>query len=283
MSTANSDDDVVERDVVERDASRAPTHAPTNGRGNVEVADQSLAGTRILLVEDEASIVQLVRLYLERAGARVLVATSGPSGLELHAREQPDLVVLDVMLPGVDGWEVCRRIRASATTPILMLTARRAEDDRVQGLDLGADDYVTKPFSPRELVSRVRAILRRAATTTSTASAEEHERLVFPGLLIVPASHRVEANGLPVELTAKEFDVLLTLARSPDHVFSREALLSRIWGFDYLGDSRTVDVHIGTLRKKVERDPAHPHLIKTIWRVGYKLDPTGAAQTAENE
>lgn len=249
-----------------------------------ERAEEASAPQRtVLVIEDEASIARLVRLYLNEAGFRVLAAADGVTGLALHDREQPDLVVLDLMLPGLDGWEVCKRIRANARTPILMLTARRTEEDRIEGFDLGADDYVTKPFSPRELVGRVRAILRRATPSamlaaTGTADAPP-ERLTFDGLLIVPEARHVEADGRTVELTAKEFDLLVTLARTPDYVFTRETLLSRIWGFDYLGDSRTVDVHIGTLRKKVERDPAHPRFIKTIWRVGYKFDPTGAASS----
>jgi two-component system, OmpR family, response regulator ResD len=240
-------------------------------------------GNAVLVIEDEPSIQQLIRLYLERAGFRVLAARDGQSGLEQHAREQPALVVLDVMLPVVDGWEVCRRIRQSASTPILMLTARRTEDDRVTGLDLGADDYLTKPFSPRELVSRVRAILRRAAPPAPPAASAELERIAFDGLTVIPDAHRIEVDGRSVDLTAKEFDLLLALARAPDHVFSREALLSQVWGFEYLGDSRTVDVHVGTLRKKIERDSAHPRFIKTVWRVGYKLDPLGAVDEASSE
>jgi two-component system response regulator ResD len=235
----------------------------------------------VLVIEDEPSILRLIRIYLEQAGYRVLMAQDGQTGLDLHAREHPALVVLDVMLPVVDGWEVCKRIRQSTATPILMLTARRTEDDRVSGLDLGADDYLTKPFSPRELVSRVRAILRRAGPP-ATASAEP-ERINFEGLSIIPGAHRIEVDGRSVDLTAKEFDLLLALARAPDHVFSREALLSQVWGFEYLGDSRTVDVHIGTLRKKIEHDSARPRYIKTVWRVGYKLDPTGAVEEAPEE
>jgi two-component system, OmpR family, response regulator ResD len=231
-------------------------------------------GGKILVIEDEASIVQLVRLYLEEAGFTVRAVANGIAGVEAHAKERPDLVILDLMLPGLDGYEVCKRIRAVAETPILMLTARRTEDDRVMGLDLGADDYLTKPFSPRELVSRVRAILRRASPA---AGQSEPERLEIPGLVVLPAPRRVEVDGKAVDLTAKEFDLLLTLAKAPDQVFTREALLSKVWGFDYLGDSRTVDVHIGTLRKKVERDPAKPRFIKTVWTVGYKLDPSGTA------
>jgi DNA-binding response OmpR family regulator len=237
----------------------------------------------VLVIEDEPSIMRLIRLYLEQAGFQVLLAQDGQTGLELHAREQPALVVLDVMLPVLDGWEVCRRIRERAATPILMLTARRTEDDRVTGLDLGADDYLTKPFSPRELISRVRAILRRAAPAASAGGSAEPERVTYDGLTIIPSAHRVEVEGRSVDLTAKEFDLLLAFARAPDHVFSRESLLSQVWGFDYLGDSRTVDVHIGTLRKKIERDSAHPRYIKTVWRVGYKLDPSGASDELAEE
>jgi DNA-binding response OmpR family regulator len=237
----------------------------------------------ILVVEDEASITRLVRLYLERAGFRVAEAADGRAALALHDRERPALVVLDLMLPKLDGWEVCRRIRATSRTPILMLTARQSEEDRVAGLDLGADDYVTKPFSPRELVSRVRAILRRAAQPDMPPTPAA-ETLAFDGLTITPAAHRVEVDGRRVELTAKEFDLLVAFARAPGHVFSREELLSRVWGYDFLGDSRTVDVHVGTLRKKVERDSAHPRFIQTVWRVGYTFDPAGGmVGVVENE
>jgi two-component system, OmpR family, response regulator ResD len=237
----------------------------------------------ILVVEDEPSIVRLVRLYLEQAGFRVVEAGDGQAALALYARERPVLVVLDLMLPKLDGWEVCRRIRATSHTPILMLTARQTEDDRIAGLDLGADDYVTKPFSPRELVSRIRAILRRAAQAEAS-SALSSEALAFDGLTITPSTRRVEVDGRRVELTAKEFDLLVAFARAPGHVFSREELLSRVWGYDFLGDSRTVDVHVGTLRKKIERDSAHPRFIQTVWRVGYTFDPAGGmVGAAESE
>ena len=245
--------------------------------------EQDAPAAVILVVEDEENIARLVRLYLEEAGFRMLAASDGHDGLAMYERERPDLVILDLMLPGMDGWEVCRRIRATSRTPILMLTARQTEEDRIHGLDLGADDYVTKPFSPRELVSRVRAILRRAVPPEAPAgTVAAVPVLTFPGLLVNTDARRVEVDGRRVELTAKEFDLLVAFAGTPDHVFTREELLNTVWGYNYLGDSRTVDVHVATLRKKVERDPANPRFIKTIWRVGYRFDPTGMAAAAED-
>jgi two-component system, OmpR family, response regulator ResD len=247
---------------------------------------------KILIIEDEANIAQVLRLYLEQSNYTVLVASDGVAGLELHAREHPDLVILDLMLPALDGMEVCRRIRAWANTPILMLTARQGEEDRIAGLELGADDYLVKPFSPREVVSRVKAILRRTTQYTPVAGsgnengASTHdkgkttdagEELHFGEMHINVPARRVEVGGQDVPLTAKEFDLLVTLASSPDRVFTRESLLDQIWGYTYLGDGRTVDVHVGTLRKKIEvasgNDAAH--MIKTVWGVGYKFVPEG--------
>ncbi|MGH2479583.1 MAG: response regulator transcription factor, partial [Ktedonobacteraceae bacterium] len=189
---------------------------------------------KILIIEDEANIAQVLRLYLEQAGYTVLTAGDGVAGLELHAREHPDLIILDLMLPALDGMEVCRRIRSWANTPILMLTARQGEDDRIAGLDIGADDYLIKPFSPREVVSRVKAILRRSAPVVSATfsasdevSAEDpREHLRFNNLYINVPARRVEIAGQSISLTAKEFDLLMTLAASPDRVFTREALLN---------------------------------------------------------
>jgi DNA-binding response OmpR family regulator len=252
---------------------------------------------KILVIEDEANIIQVIRLYLEQAGYTVVSASDGIAGLELHAREHPDLIILDLMLPILDGMEVCRRIRAWANTPILMLTARQGEDDRVEGLEIGADDYLVKPFSPRELVSRVKAILRRSALNTSSSPQEvpqvqsnaaektknaSSDELQFGGLIINLPSRRVMVLGQPVALTVKEFDLLVTLASSPDRVFTREALLNQIWGYTYLGDGRTVDVHIGTLRKKLEAVAGAPHHIQTVWGVGYKFVPApGSRQQGE--
>jgi len=240
---------------------------------------------KILIIEDEANIVQLIRLYLEQAGFTVLAASDGAAGLELHAREHPDLVILDLMLPALDGMEVCRRIRAWASTPILMLTARHGEEDRIAGLELGADDYLVKPFSPREVVSRVKAILRRSSPSstsssvqetagTSAADKTENEVRHFGGLTINIPARSIEVNGQKVTLTAKEFDLLVTLSAAPERVFTRESLLNQVWGYTYLGDGRTVDVHIGTLRKKIEAIEGAPrdiHYIKTVWGVGYKF------------
>jgi len=237
---------------------------------------------KILVIEDEANITQVIRLYLEQAEYTVLSASDGIAGLELHAREHPDLVILDLMLPALDGMEVCRRIRAWASTPILMLTARQGEEDRISGLEMGADDYLVKPFSPRELVSRVKAILRRSAVAAPTVSKEQtaeerqhknSEELRFGSLVITIPARKVVVEGQQVTLTVKEFDVLVTLASSPDRVFTREALLNQVWGYTYLGDGRTVDVHIGTLRKKLEAVKDAPHHIQTVWGVGYKFVP----------
>ena len=241
---------------------------------------------KILVIEDEINIARVIQLYLEQANYTVLTASDGVAGLELHAREHPDLVILDLMLPALDGMEVCRRIRAWATTPILMLTARQGEEDRIAGLELGADDYLVKPFSPREVVSRVKAILRRTAQSSITSTEPQSsevadkvktagEELHFDGLYINIPARRVEVNGQRVTLTAKEFDLLLTLASAPDRVFTREALLDQVWGYTYLGDGRTVDVHIGTLRKKIEALAGAPQQIKTVWGVGYKFEPAG--------
>jgi len=275
---------------------------------------------KILIIEDEANIAQVIRLYLEQANFTVLTASDGAAGLELHAREHPDLVVLDLMLPVMDGMEVCRRIRAWANTPILMLTARQGEEDRIAGLELGADDYLVKPFSPREVVSRVKAILRRTsrvdalhssetdatpaetagvhqsshlmgATFTPTLSKDNHaldsrtsdkartgnfvEEIRYGGLHINLPARRVDVKGQPVTLTAKEFNLLTALASAPGRVFTRETLLEQVWGYSFLGDGRTVDVHIGTLRKKLEAAGGTdtPHYIRTVWGLGYKFDP----------
>jgi two-component system response regulator MtrA len=221
---------------------------------------------RVLLVEDDASIREATALGLQRAGLRVTTAADGRGGLA-HARQPVfDLVILDVMLPGLDGFEVCREIRRTSRVPILMLTARTDTIDVVVGLESGADDYVKKPFEVAELVARVRALLRRAA-------ADPPEAVLAVGpLTIDPGRFTVHRDGVDVPLTATEFRLLLELARRPGQVFTREVLLERVWDYDYLGDSRLVDVAVQRLRAKIEADPAHPALIRTVRGAGYKLD-----------
>jgi len=222
---------------------------------------------RVLLVEDDASIREVTALGLRRAGFRVTTAADGRGGLA-HARQPVfDLVILDVMLPGLDGFEVCREIRRTSRVPILMLTARTDTIDVVVGLESGADDYVKKPFEVAELVARVRALLRRAA-------ADPPEAVLAVGpLQIDPGRFTVRRDGVDVPLTATEFRLLLELARRPGQVFTRDVLLERVWDYDYLGDSRLVDVAVQRLRAKIEADPAHPALIRTVRGAGYKLEP----------
>jgi DNA-binding response OmpR family regulator len=224
----------------------------------------------ILVVDDEPSISEVVSIYLRRAGYRVVVASDGQTALEAIEKEAPDLVVLDLMLPRVDGLEITRRLRADGDTPIIMLTARREETDRVLGLEMGADDYVVKPFSPRELVSRVKAVLRR--TRGSTPSGDAHV-LTFTGLRIDPKAREVAVDDVTVGLTAKEFDLLWVLARHPRQVFNRDQLLDLVWGLtDYI-DPSTVTVHVRRLREKIEPDPSNPRYVQTVWGVGYKFEP----------
>jgi two-component system, OmpR family, response regulator MtrA len=221
---------------------------------------------RVLLVEDDASIREVAKLGLEQAGFRVTTAPDGREGL-LHFRQAPfDLVVLDVMLPNLDGYEVCRQIRAESRVPIIMLSAKSETVDIVVGLELGADDYVTKPFELAELVARARAAVRRS-------SAEPEEPVIARGELeIDPGAFLVRRGGEEVNLTATEFKLLLELARRPGQVFTRDLLLQRVWNYDFLGDSRLVDVAVQRLRAKVEADPKDPQMIKTVRGVGYRFD-----------
>ncbi len=225
---------------------------------------------KILIVDDDRKTVELIKLYLEKDGYRVLPAYDGRQALELVRQRAPDLIVLDLMLPAVDGLDVCRIVRAESKVPIIMLTARSTEEDKLLGLDLGADDYLTKPFSPRELVARIRAVLRRAGETE-----EGPPEARFGELAIHFIRHEVRLGGLPVHLTPKEFKLLETMAREPGRAFSRLELLEKVFGFDYEGLERTVDVHVLNLRKKVERDPAQPRFIQTVFGVGYRLAEDG--------
>ncbi len=225
-----------------------------------------MAAETILIVDDEQNIVDLARMYLEKDGFRVKSASDGAAALVMIDRSPPALLVLDLMLPKIDGWEVCRRVRASQTygdLPIIMLTARDDDIDKIVGLELGADDYLTKPFNPRELVARVKAILRRAQPKTATTSP-----LHVDDLTIYPARREVTVGQHKVALRAKEFDLLFTLAQHKGIVLSREQLLDLVWGFDFVGQTRTVDVHVAHLRDKLKHSQVE---IETVWGVGYKL------------
>ncbi|MFJ9174333.1 response regulator transcription factor [Streptomyces sp. NPDC102360] len=224
---------------------------------------------RVLVVDDDPTVAEVVAGYLDRAGYRVDRADDGPTALARAAAHRPDLVVLDLMLPGMDGLEVCRRMRERGPVPVIMLTARGDEDDRILGLEVGADDYVTKPFSPRELVLRVESVLRRARPAT-----DRQRPLVAAGLTVDPAARRVTREGAELALTLREFDLLAFFLRHPGRAYSREDLMREVWGWEF-GDLSTVTVHIRRLRGKVEDDPARPRLIQTVWGVGYRFEPAG--------
>lgn len=223
----------------------------------------------ILVVEDEASIAEVVSLYLKRAGYQVQTSGDGQTAMQSMAAKMPDLLVLDVMLPKKDGFEVMRWVRERSDLPIIILTARREEVDRIAGLEMGADDYVVKPFSPQELVSRVRAVLRR----TRGLQDGEQQTLAFGGLTINPQTRLVSVDGQEVVLTAREFELLWLLARHPRQVFTRQQLLERVWGVAEYIDPSTVTVHVRRLREKIEPDPSNPAHILTLWGVGYKFEP----------
>jgi len=228
-------------------------------------------GVTVLVVDDEQGIVDLVRRYLEREGYRVVDAADGIAAVEAARRERPDVIVLDIMLPGIDGLEVTRQVRAFSDAYVLMLTARTEEVDRIIGLTAGADDYLTPPFSPRVLVARVRARRRRPrATAEAPAAGPDLMPTVIDGLVIDAAAHEVRVDDNPVELTPIEFGLLSTLASRPGMVFTREQLLDRVWG-EFYGDDHVVDVHLSNLRRKLEPDPAGPRFIETVRGVGYRL------------
>jgi len=221
--------------------------------------------SRVLVVDDEAPILDLVRGYLERDGFEVDTAADGPAGLAAVHAGNPDVVVLDVMLPGLDGIEVCRQLRTFSDAYVLMLTARGEEIDRIMGLTVGADDYLVKPFSPRELVARVKALLRRPRSGTSAAPATPS------GLDLDVPRRAVHVDGVPVELTAIEFDILVLLAREPGVVIRRQAILDDVWGPEVVADNHLIDVHVANLRRKLGDDPAQPRFIETIRGVGFRL------------
>jgi DNA-binding response OmpR family regulator len=226
---------------------------------------------RILVVEDEPSLAEVVGLYLKRAGFQVELASDGRQAMEILEKGLPDFVILDIMLPEVDGISLTRWLRDRSDVPIIMVTARREEVDRIAGLEMGADDYVVKPFSPQELVSRVRAVLRRSGR--EQAEAESERALSFETIVIDPRTRLVSVRGEAIDLTAREFDMLYLLARHPKQVFTREQLLERVWGGAEYIDPGTVTVHVRRLREKIEADPSQPAHLLTVWGVGYKFEP----------
>ena len=221
---------------------------------------------KILLVEDEPALVETITYNLRREGYEVLSATDGADGLRVAQSASPDLVVLDLMLPTLDGLDVCRQLRRSSNVPILLLTARKSEADKVLGLELGADDYVTKPFSMRELLARIKAMLRRNQVINPDS------RTSFGPFVLDDARHEIRKQDLPLALTPLEYNLLRFLLQHHGSTLSREMLLEQVWGYDYAGDTRTVDVHVRSLREKIEADPAAPHYLLTVRGIGYRLD-----------
>jgi DNA-binding response OmpR family regulator len=233
---------------------------------------ESRTKTRVLIVEDDPNVSEVVVRYLERDGFDVRLIADGRKAVAEALHDLPDIVVLDIMLPGLDGLEVCRRLRAKAPIPIIMLTALGEESDRVLGLELGADDYLAKPFSPRELVARVRSVLRRAKGPLAEGSPELARSLTFGNLHLDLGSRQVSVRAEEVSLTAREFELLAFLALHPRRVFGRDELLENVWGYSF-GDRSTVTVHIRRLREKIEADPTDPRWVQTVWGVGYRFDP----------
>ena len=226
-----------------------------------------MANNKVLIADDDSNISELIKVYFEKDGFETVTARNGKEAVELFKSEAPSIVILDVMMPEMDGWQVCREIRRVSNIPIIMLTAKGETFDKVLGLELGADDYMVKPFDPKELIARVKAVLRRSETKEVSAEKE----LVFPNLTINLTNYELKINGNITEVPPKELELLYFLASNPNRVFTREQLLEQVWGFDYFGDSRTVDVHIKRLREKLEGAEANWQL-KTVWGVGYKFE-----------
>ena len=229
-----------------------------------------MAGKKILIVEDEISIAELERDYLALSGFEVDIEGDGETGLKAAIERDYDLIILDIMLPGIDGFEICRRVREQKDTPILMVTAKKEDIDKIRGLGLGADDYITKPFSPSELVARVKAHLSRYERLTGSEK-NRNDIIEIRGLKIDKTARRVWVNGVEKQFTTKEFDLLTFLAEHPNHVFTKEELFREIWDMDSIGDIATVTVHIKKIREKIEYNTAKPQYIETIWGVGYRF------------
>ena len=228
-----------------------------------------MANEKILIVDDDINICELLRLYLEKDGFQTEIVTDGIKAVEVFNSVNPDLVLLDIMLPGLDGWQICREIRKTSHTPIIMLTAKGETFDKVLGLELGADDYITKPFETKEVIARIKAVLRRSSAITSVTEAVKEVN--FDKLSINLTNYELKVNGVAVDTPPKELELIFHLASNPNRVYTRDQLLDEVWGFEYYGDSRTVDVHVKRLREKLE-GVSDKWELKTVWGVGYKFE-----------
>lgn len=224
---------------------------------------------KILVADDDNNISELIRIYLEKEGYTVITASDGEEAVQTFAAEQPDMVLLDVMMPKLDGWQVCREIRQKGNTPIIMVTAKGETFDKVLGLELGADDYMVKPFDTKEVVARIKAVLRR--TTAEVAPVNKVKEVTFDKLVVNMTRYELKVDGVPVDTPPKELELLFHLASNPNRVYTRDQLLDEVWGFEYYGDSRTVDVHVKRLREKLEGVSTQWN-VKTVWGVGYKFE-----------
>ena len=230
-----------------------------------------MATEKILVVDDDLNICELLRLYLEKEGYSVVIANTGMQAVRAFAEHQPDLMLLDIMLPELDGWQVCREVRKYSNKPVIMLSAKGETFDKVLGLELGADDYITKPFDAKEVLARIKAVLRRTSTSTGAETTENIKQVIYDKLSINLTNYELKVDGKRVEAPPKEMELLYHLASNPNRVFTRDQLLDEVWGFDYYGDSRTVDVHVKRIREKLE-GISDKWELKTVWSVGYKFE-----------
>ena len=230
-----------------------------------------MAANKILVCDDDKNICELLRLYLEKDGYTVTIANDGEEALEKFRIEQPELILLDIMMPKLDGWQVCREVRKKSDCPIIMVTAKGETFDKVLGLELGADDYVTKPFDPKEIIARIKAVMRRTHPIASESSGESAKEVRYDNLIVNMTKYELKVSDKVVDTPPKELELLFYLASNPNRVFTRDQLLDKVWGFEYYGDSRTVDVHVKRLREKLE-GVSEEWSLKTVWGVGYKFD-----------